>query len=296
MATAVIMPRQGNSVESCLIAAWKKTKGDTVAAGDIICEIETDKAMMEVEAPASGTLLDLFFQVGEEVPVLTTIAVIGQPEEDSASFRPNGNNGQPESPAVSSSQTHHPTPPAAEAPVTADVPRRVKISPRARRMADNEGIDLAAVQGSGPGGRVMERDVQAMLDAHPSTEPAAKPEPVKAPLPPSTPTSPAADDIEIIPIRGMRKVIAERMLASLQTTAQLTLNSSADARSMQAYRQRLKQSAETLGLQSVTMTDLVLFGVSRILRQHPNLNALLNNDTLSLYKNIHLGVAVDTPR
>ncbi|MCB9079427.1 MAG: 2-oxo acid dehydrogenase subunit E2 [Anaerolineaceae bacterium] len=295
MATAVVMPRQGNTVERCLIAAWKKEKGDTVTAGDILCEIETDKAMMEVEAPASGMVLDLFFQAGEEVPVLTTIAVIGRPGEDVTPFRPNGTADHDESETAPTTSPNPPILATGSGGSTAPTPR-LKISPRARRLADTAGLDLTGVQGSGPGGRVMERDVQAVLTARVIDRPAQTASQAPPLHPTSVPTGAPVDEVEIAPVKGMRKLIADRMLASLQTTAQLTLHASADARRLQAYRQRLKQSAAGLGLQPMTVTDLVLFGVSRLLRQHPQLNALFSGNTLAQYKNVHLAVAVDTPR
>ncbi|MCB0168607.1 MAG: 2-oxo acid dehydrogenase subunit E2 [Anaerolineae bacterium] len=295
MATVVVMPRQGNTVESCLISAWKKEKGDTVTAGDILCEIETDKAMMEVEAPASGTVLDLFFRAGDEVPVLTNIAVIGRPGEDVTPFRPNGTTEHDVGPPTLSATPDQPLPPAESNVSTQPVPH-LKISPRARRLADTKGVDLAGVQGSGPGGRVMERDVQAVLTARVVDRPAQTAP--QAPTLPATsvPTGAPADEVEVTPVKGMRKLIADRMLASLQTTAQLTLHASADARRLQAYRQRLKHSAEALDLPTMTVTDLVLFAVSRVLRQHPQLNALFSDNTLAQYKNVHLAMAVDTPR
>jgi pyruvate dehydrogenase E2 component (dihydrolipoamide acetyltransferase) len=114
--------------------------------------------------------------------------------------------------------------------------------------------------------------------------------------PPTEPAAPVDDEIEIIPVQGIRKVIANRMLESLQTTAQLTLNSSADARALQAYRQRLKTSSEELGLQTVTVNDLLLFAVSRLLPRYPALNALFTGQEIHRYRAVHLGVAVDTPR
>jgi pyruvate dehydrogenase E2 component (dihydrolipoamide acetyltransferase) len=114
------------------------------------------------------------------------------------------------------------------------------------------------------------------------------------PLSPEIPL--AEEEVEVFPLKGTRKVIATRMLESLQTTAQLTLNASADARALLAYRQRLKGSAEGLGLQKVTINDLILFAVSRVLLQHLDLNTLFAENTISRYKNVHLGFAVDTPR
>ena len=144
-------------------------------------------------------------------------------------------------------------------------------------------------EGTGPGGRVTKHDLVARGE-----ERAGRTEIDGSSLV-TTGESPA-DEVETIPVKGVRRVIAERMLASLQTTAQLTLNASADARAILAYRKRLKTSPESLGLQSVTINDLVLFAVARSLLQHPDLNALFEGETISQYSNVHLGVAVDTPR
>ena len=327
MATAVIMPRLGNSVENCLIATWKLQKGDSVAEGDIICEVETDKATMEVEAPASGTVLALFFDEGAEVPVLTNIAVIGEPGEDVTSFQPNGAADSASSlvspvdsqetgaaPSETNSQPKLVPVPVADAPTTSP-----GVSPRARRLAEAKGIGVAQLSGSGPGGRIIERDVQAALATQQPLTPLAKSlvrdgiipavgtglggrvtaKDLTAPheqSPVSTLTAGVTDEVEAIPLKGVRKVIAERMLASLQTTAQLTLSSYADARAMLAYRQRLKASDDSLGLQRITINDFVLLAVSRVLAQHPALNALFEADTIYQYRNVHLAVAVDTPR
>ncbi len=114
---------------------------------------------------------------------------------------------------------------------------------------------------------------------------------------PIAPTSvEAEDEVRVIPVKGIRKVIATRMLNSLQTTAQLTLNTSADARALLAYRKRLKDSAEMLGLRQVSLNDLLLFAVARTLPQFPDLNATFSDEAIAQYKNVHLGFAVDTPR
>jgi pyruvate dehydrogenase E2 component (dihydrolipoamide acetyltransferase) len=326
MATPVILPKQGQTVESCLIASWKKQAGAQVSAGEIICEVETDKALVELESPAAGTLLELFFAEGDDVPVLTTIAVIGEPGEDVSSFRPDGAAVGPES-----------APPAAAEPTSADAPAleaspaspaltladgRAAISPRARKLAESKALDVAALPGTGPGGRIIERDVQAELTAMPKMTPLAKSmigtgefdvpaqgsgvggrimsgdlTPAMAESAQAVPPGPAlADDVEIVQVKGVRRLIAERMWQSLQETAQLTLDASADARALLAYRKRLKASDESLGLQKVTINDLILLAVSRTLPQFPEVNALFIDNTISKYKNVHLAVAVDTPR
>jgi pyruvate dehydrogenase E2 component (dihydrolipoamide acetyltransferase) len=308
MATVVVMPKQGNSVESCIIAAWKKKVGDSVSEGDILAEVETDKALVEVESPAAGTLLALFFKEGDDVPVLTNIAAIGQPGEAVDDLRPAGTGAAPAAAAV---------PAQSPTPALSPTDDRLKISPRAKRLAKHKSVAVAHLAGSGPGGRIIERDVQAAIQAQPAMTPLARTMaargdfavPAKgsgvsgrvmagdlSPVSTQPPVVTPADEVEIIPLKGVRKVIAERMLESLQTTAQLTLNASADARSLLAYRRKLKAGPQAMGLQSVTINDLILLAVARTLPQFPDLNALFTGDAIHRYRPVHLAVAVDTPR
>lgn len=329
MATAVIMPRQGQSVESCIINEWKKQVGDSVAEGDILCDVETDKATLEVPSPVSGTLLATFFGPGDDVPVLMTIAAVGAPGEDVSGLAPASATSAP----ATATQA---APAAAEAaaPVAAPSPAAVSggsspVSPRARTLAEKRGLEASALAGSGPGGRVIERDVVAALAAQPRLTPVAKAmlaeggftvpqqgsgpggrvtskDLMQAGSAPAAPAAPAAvpatpqpveeGEVTQIVVKGVRKLIAERMLASLQTTAQLTMNAYADARALQALRKRLKESPEALGLRGITINDLVLFAVARALRQHPDVNALFADNLISQYRSVHLGFAVDTPR
>ncbi|HXV98339.1 MAG TPA: 2-oxo acid dehydrogenase subunit E2, partial [Anaerolineae bacterium] len=326
MATAVIMPKQGQSVENCLIVSWKKAVGDQVVAGETLCEVETDKALLEVESPAAGSLLALFFEEGDEVPVLTNIAAIGQPGEDVSHLRPAGAKDKAvEVGSAARPETKLPQV-APVTPVETQAGAAVGISPRAKNLAQQKGLEIAILQGTGPGGRIIERDILAALEKKPVMTPLAKSMAAQGgfsvpahgsgvrgrimaddltaiaaqpeiPMP-VTPPAVVAGEVEVqtIQVKGIRKVIAARMLNSLQTTAQLTLNASADARALLAYRQRLKDSAEALGLQKVNINDLILFAVSRTLPHYPDLNATFSDDTISQYKNVHLGFAVDTPR
>lgn len=326
MATTVIMPRQGNSVESCLITAWKKHQGDQVAEGDVLCEAETDKALIEIESPTSGTLLAMFFQEGDDVPVLTNIAVIGLPGEDVEPFRPVVTENQTDEKASDSSagqtQAKKPEPALKISAVGSTSPPRDNtfsaISPRAQHLAARENVDIGQLQGTGPGGRIIERDVEAALSNRPKMSPLARRMAAQgdfslptrgsgvsgrvmahdlATTPAETDSSPhPGDEVEAIPVKGIRKVIADRTLQSLQNSAQLTLNATADARAILAYRERLKQSAGPLELPDISLNDLILFAVARTLPRFPNLNTLLSEDTVWQYKNVHLGFAVDTPR
>ena len=284
MATPVIMPKQGQSVESCIIVSWKKHAGDAVKAGDILCEVETDKATFEVESPAEGTLLAIFHEQGADVPVLTPIAAIGKPGESTAGMSgstPGGNAGPA---AAAAAAVRHPRRrPAAALPCRAGAMAapasngKIKASPRAKALAASRGVDLAGLHGTGPGGRIIERDVQgAQLQA-------ACPRPRRLPRALASCPPSAAGEVREIKVTGIRKLIADRMLASLQTTAQLTMHTAADARSLQAMRKKFKESPEAMGLRDVTINDMVLYAVARALTQFPELNALFVGDTLKQY-------------
>ncbi|MFW5829273.1 MAG: dihydrolipoamide acetyltransferase family protein [Planctomycetota bacterium] len=318
MATPVIMPQAGNSVESCLIVQWLKQPGETVVEGEAVCEIETDKSTMEVEAPAAGVLIETFFAADDDVPVKTAIAAIGEAGEDVSALRPAGSAAEP-TPAAAEPQAAAPTAAAGSAtapsaPVAAG--DATGASPRARRLASEGGVDTSTLAGSGPRGRVIERDVQAAIQAGPTLSPAARAAGGVAPARGSgiggrvlaadmqaasaaagAGSAPAAAGGTIeIPVKGIRKVIAGRMRESLAGTAQLTLNASAKASAMQAYRARVKQAGEGLGLPNITLNDLILFALSRVLPRHPEANAHFLGDRIVQFADVNLGVAVDTGR
>jgi pyruvate dehydrogenase E2 component (dihydrolipoamide acetyltransferase) len=286
MATPVIMPRQGQSVESCIIVSWKKHAGDAVKAGDILCEVETDKATFEVESPAEGTLLAIFHEQGADVPVLTPIAAIGTPGENADALRGAGAAAPAAAATPSAVPAHSPAAPATSAD------GKLKASPRAKALAAVKGISLAGLRGTGPGGRIIERDVHAVAmegevgRARDGGRPTAAP--ARLPL--------AAGEVREVKVTGIRKIISERMLASLQTTAQLTMHTAADARTLQSMRKKFKESPEPMGLRDVTINDMVLYAVSRVLPLFPDMNALFAGDTLRLHAAVHLGFAVDTPK
>jgi pyruvate dehydrogenase E2 component (dihydrolipoamide acetyltransferase) len=295
MATALIMPKQGQSVESCVIVGWKKKVGDPVKAGEVLCEVETDKATFEVESPAEGTLLAIFYPAGSDVPVLTTIASIGKPGEKVDGMKSGDVAGTPSAHAQAA-----PAPVAHAAPVAAataaDSPGgKIMASPRAKALAASRGVSLVGLKGTGPGGRIIERDVMAAGASAPAQAAPAQALPRVAAQAPHVGPMPGGEFTEI-KVTGIRKLIADRMLASLQSSAQLTMHASADARAVMDLRKKLKESPEQFGLRDVTINDIVLFAVSRALLQHPDLNALYTGEALRQYAVVHLGIAVDTPR
>ncbi|GIW35595.1 dihydrolipoamide acetyltransferase family protein [Meiothermus sp.] len=256
MMVEVRMPKPGNAVESCLLLAWKKEVGEAVRAGEVLCEIETDKAVMEVESPADGVLLQRLAEAGQEVPVQTPIAIVGKPGA-----------GAPT----------HPLPPASDR-------RKPGISPRARRLAPQEILESVSIGGSGPGGRIIERDVCKALEHSPPSASG----PGFASLAPPEPW-------QAVPLQGVRKRVAERMLHSLQQSAQLTLQAYVEVEGLLKLRAELKHHSDPR-FREVNLNHLLLYALARTLPQFPELNACLVGDTLYQYRAVHLGFAVDTPR
>ncbi len=298
-AKPIIMPRQGNTVESCIINEFVKKPGDQVAVGDVLFTYETDKASFEEKAEFAGTLLANFFEEGDDVPCLYNVCVIGNPGDDFEQFRP-GENGNPEIVEFVA---------ADEAPVCVG---KLKISPRAKALADKANADLSQVTATGPDGRVIERDVQALIDAgkiigaaKAEAAPAAKVE--AAPAAKQEAAAPAAvelgapvDDSYSEPMTNMRKVIAKAMVTSLSSMAQLTHNLSYDCTEVKAARALYKAKGEAFGMDKISINDIIMYVVARTLTmpEHRALNANLVDDgkTMKYFRGVHLGMAVDTDR
>lgn len=321
MATVIIMPKQGQSVESCILTEMKKKKGDTVAVGDILFSYETDKASFEEEAKVAGTVLDVFFDDGDEIPVLTNVMVIGNEGESTEEFRPGADNGTsatatPEAapaatPAATSTAAVAETAAPAAKPATSE--GSSPVSPRARVLAAKEAINASALQGSGPHGRVIERDVRAAIEATPKLTPLAKaiaketgaaaPETgsglagmVKGADMGALKNSVYASDSEIKPLSNMRKLIAKAMYASLQNSAQLTHHLSADARGILALRKKVKKAVDNGYPTNITLNDMACMAVIRALKKFPQVNSHFLGDSVRLFSKVHLGLAVDTER
>ncbi len=315
MAKAVIMPKQGQSVESCIITEWYKKVGDSISPGDILFSYETDKASFEEEAKDSGILLEIFFNSGDEVPVLTNVCVIGNAGETSHEFSPGGAS-KPQVEILAKEATEIKSSEVAEkVAVKAELPKTdVKftgISPRARNLALIEGIDIKGIIGSGPNGRIIERDVVAVMEGGAKLTPLAKKIAAEeAQLPPDKGTGLAgsitsrdfstssinASEFEDKPLTHMRKLIAKAMHASLQNSAQLTHHLGADARRILALRNKAKAAVANGFPTNITLNDLICFATIRALRKFPQVNSHFLGDSLRYFSKIHLGLAVDTDR
>jgi len=281
-----------------MIVEWLVKEGDEVAEGQPVCEIETDKAAFEVEAPASGTVLGIFYPADSDVEVLKVIAAIGEPGEDISAMRPEAQDVGAQEQAVPAAQAEpkvaaEPAPqaPAVVAPASSSHPG---ASPRAASLAAARGVDISRIAGTGPGGRVIERDVLA-AKAAPATAFAA-PVVASRAVAANMPAMEVSGKTTEIPMKGVRKLVADRMFASLQSTAQLTHNVSVDARSVLKYRQTCKSAPEQAGIGNITINDFVLYATIRTLAGFPELNAHRLSDRIVQFENVHLGVAVDTDR
>ena len=298
MATLVIMPRQGQSVESCVITEWVKKKGDKVAEGDILFSYETDKSSFDETATVAGTLLEVFVEDGDDVPCLDPVCIIGEEGEDISALMPEKK--ADEAPAAAPAAEVKAEAPVAAAPAaapvaTASADGRMKISPRARHLAEQTDADLAQAVPTGPNGRIIERDVNALVDAGKLVGTAVAEAPVAA-----APAAAAAEEVEYVDekLPNIRKVIARAMHNSLSTMAQVTMMESFDATELLAYRAKCKANAEKLGLSNITINDMILFAVAKTALNHRDINAnyLDSEEKMRFFTNVHLGIAVDTER
>ncbi|MBR1570349.1 MAG: 2-oxo acid dehydrogenase subunit E2 [Bacteroidales bacterium] len=320
MANVVIMPKQGQSVESCIVSEFKKKVGDTVKVGDVLFGYETDKATFEEESKFEGVVLACFFNDGDEIPVLTNVMVIGQPGESFAEFAPAG----AAAPAAKApkAETAPEAPKAAEAAVEAAPAAAVPgapVSPRARTIAAEKGVDTARVAGTGPHGRIIARDVEAAAAAQGTLTGLAKARMADGGLvspgtgtglagsvkgsdlkvwqPNHTDIAGEGEEFKVVKMSNMRKLIAKSMYNSLQNSAQLTHMLGADARKIQALRKKAKKALEEGKIDAnITINDFVCFAVIKALQKFPNLNSHCLGDAMRLFSSVNLGIAVDTER
>ena len=313
MAIPVLMPRQGQSVETCILGEWVKKKGDAVKVGDILFSYETDKASFEEEAKADGILLDVFFAEGDEVPVLVNVAVIGAAGESVDEFRPGGQVAAPVAETAAAAEVVAEKATVPEVKTVSEPSGKIKISPRAKNLAEKSGVAYQQLQGSGPEGRIIERDIEAAALALPKLTPLAqekaKAEGLKAgevatglggkavakDLISYNPVY--SDDFDVKKLTNMRKLIAKAMHTSLQNSAQLTHHMSADARTIMALRKKYKKALDAGQItQNITINDLVCFAVIKALKKFPQVNTHFIGDSMRWFKKVHLGLAVDTDR
>ena len=319
MAIAIIMPKQGQSVESCIITEIYKKKGDSVKKGDIIFTYETDKASFEEESPVDGVVLECFYGEGDEVPVLDNMMVIGEPGEDYSDLTgeqevEEGKSDDSISNASDENIEVVNNTSKVETKIIAKTDQPKFISPRAKKLAEKESVEISNIEGSGPKGRVIEKDVKQFLTDRPRMTPLAKKIASEGGLQPqeygtglagaARATDLAASDNNLFGVdyedrklSNMRKIIAKSMHASLQNSAQLTHHLSADARRLLELRKNIKTALEEKAIEAnITLNDMVCFAVIKALNKFPEVNTHFLGESKRYFNKVHLGLAVDTER
>ena len=313
--TKVVLAKLSPTMDEGTIVKWNKKEGDPVKQGDVLAEIETDKANMEMEAQGSGVLRKILVPAGSKAPVGSLIGVIADPNEDIskmvASAAPAAAAPAAPTPAAApapppvtaaataaapqSAPTPAPAPPpATAAPPAAPGPRpapapvteggRLKASPLARSMASQRNIPLDAVAGSGPGGRIIKRDIEAWSGA-----PAASRAP--APAAPAVPAGPAITPGEELPVSSMRRTIAKRLAESMFTAPHFYVTVDIDLDAAVALREQLQRGEDV----KVTYNDLVVKACAKALTRFPMVNASWMGDKIATHREVHVGVAVTIP-
>lgn len=291
MEEVVLMPRLSDTMTEGVIASWQKKVGDAVKKGEILAEIETDKATMELESYKDGILLHQGAAAGEKIQVNDLLCIIGQPDFDVQAVIAAAKSGgvAASTPTPASQPTPAPAP-SAPAPSAAPVvvnDGRILASPLARKLAAEKGIDLKYVQGSGDQGRIIKSDVdqykapQAAAPAQNATAPAiATPQVAAAPL--------GTVSFDEVPVSQMRKTIARRLSESLFTAPHFYLTMSIDMDACVAARAKLNEQASV----KISFNDMIIKAVSLALRQHPKVNSSWLGDTIRYNHHVNIGVAV----
>ena len=325
--TDIQMPRLSDTMEEGVIARWLKGVGDSVSRGDVLAEIETDKAVMELEAFDEGVLEKVLVGEGETTPIGTPIAVLGDGSGSAGGAGGSATaDADPEPAAPSAAAPAEQQPPAAREPEAAadreasaeggaqqqeaqqrgDQQRgsKPKASPLAKAVARDEGVDLSLVEGSGPGGRIIRADVDAAAEQQagsPAQPAAAEPEPAPSAPAASAPAASASaasaasadsDEVEEVPLNNIRKVAAKRMTESKQQAPHFYLTSAVDVTDLIAFRADLNERLQAAGGPKVSLNDLVVKAVATVLKANPSLNVTFAGDKVLRHKRINLGVAV----
>jgi pyruvate dehydrogenase E2 component (dihydrolipoamide acetyltransferase) len=302
----ITMPRLSDTMEEGTLATWLKQPGDQVHRGDVLAEIETDKATMELESFEEGVLERILVQEGETVPIGQPIAIVGSgdgaaaappsPAETASRIETAPEVEAPAPPPAAAAPVPPPPTPATPAPAAPPAGGPVKASPMARAIARDLGIDLATVTGSGPGGRVVKADVEALAagdGGRAAPVAAAAPAPAPAPTAPAAPAPApaAADDVEEVPVTNMRRTVARRLVESMQSAPHFYLTIQVDVDALLELRGELNRRLADEGVK-LSVNDLLVKACAVTLRAHPDINASWAGDKILRHRRIHVGIAV----
>ncbi len=325
MAIPIEMPKLSDTMEEGVLSAWLVDEGDEVSSGDVLAQVETDKATMDLEAFDDGVLLKKLIGEGDAVPIGELIAVIGEADEDISGLLADQEDGDgaAEEPVDAEEETEEePAPEPAETDVvdepagdgqlrertpepvpagTDEEGRRIKASPLARRIAEDHEVDLAVVDGSGPEGRIVRRDVESRIEEReevPEPEPASEPEPAPAPDPavdePTYEMPSEEPAYETEDISQMRETIARRLAQSKYSSPHFYLNVDIDVERAVALREELNELAEEQDRAKISFNDLITKACALSLKNHPYVNAsyLPEEGEIRKYNHVHMGIAV----
>ncbi len=325
MATNIIMPQAGQDIKEGRVVKWLKAEGDTVKKGEPVCEVETEKVVFEVESPADGVLLKIVVPEGEKSEIFATIGVVGESGEtidmteflsddkkdddkidvadirrrlsqketsDIAKIKVSGRARKLAKEKGVDLSTVEGTGPGGrivekdiEQASTGGDAARIRVSPVARRMAEENDIDLGIINGSGPGGRIIKQDVQRAIEEKVGGEKETE-----------KPGGASLKEVkEIVPIRGVRQVIFERMHQSLQESAQLTITMEVDAAEMVRFRKVLGEGDEDQSIR-ISYNTILIKILARVLEEHPQMNSSVIGDEIWLWESVNLGVAMDVEK
>lgn len=279
MAVEIVMPKLGMAMKEGTVSIWNKQVGDPVVKGELIASINSEKIEMEIESPAEGTVLDIIVPEGQGVPPGTVICYIGDAGEQITKIEQNLETAKTEV-AATATVVKQPQP-----SVSKVSNGRLKISPVARKMAEAAGLDVNTIQGTGPGGRITKEDVQQAIDCACSVE-------SQVPKATRNPQVGSTEQVQKLPVTGMRKVIAERMQESLQRSAQLTLTMKVDVTDLMALQKQISETVQVHHETKLTVTDFVARAVVLSLGQHKEMNSAYIDDQIHVFDHIHLGMAV----
>ncbi len=322
MAEVVNMIALSPTMEEGTLAEWRKQEGDTVEEGEVIADVETDKATMEMESWYDGTVLKLLADANSSVAVGDPIAIVGEegediddlladleggggaaaeaePEEAAEAEPEEGAEAEPEAaeaeapepePVPEAVEPAEAEPETAEAPATEQQQGRLRASPLARRIAADRGIDLARIDGSGPSGRIIKRDVEEAAERPEAAEPAAERPETAAAEPPAQPAEIAGEEV---PLSQMRKTIAKRLQSSWQSAPHFMLTVDIDMADTMARRKEINEALEESERGGkISVNDFIVKACAEGLREYPKMNVAYQGDHVMQYDEVHIGVAV----
>lgn len=284
------MPKLSDTMTEGTLVTWRKQVGDEVEIGDIIAEIETDKATMEMEAFDEGTIVEVLVAEGTKAPVGAILAVLAEEDEDVSASTPAPKADA--APAAEAAPAAASTPAAAAPAPVAQDGSRLRVSPLARKIAADKGVDLNSVSGTGPSGRIVAADVESAkaAPAAPAATPAAAAPAASAAPQGILPT--VGPDDKVVPLSSMRKIIADRLLTSKVTIPHFYLHVECDAAPLMALRKQINAQTEASGGNKYTVNDFIVKAIINAAQEVPAVNASYNGDSIVEFANVGISVAI----